>query len=113
MLLRNGEYIPGNDHKMEKKEDILSNCQISEKEFENLILTENFNKYLRIFSKNGEFCIMEEQSLYTLLDDLLVLINAKFSSSTELTLGQILEANDGIIRSIFGPDEILFGLKHI
>jgi hypothetical protein len=72
---------------MEKREDVLLNCQISEKEFGNLVTNENFQKYLRIFEKDGEFCIMDESSLYSLLDDLLVLINAKFSNTTSLTLG--------------------------
>jgi hypothetical protein len=46
--------------------------------------------YLRIFEKDGEFCIMEESALYSLLDDLLVLINAKFAEEASVTLAQIL-----------------------
>ena len=87
MLIKNGEYTPGSQQKMVKRDDIFSNCQISVKEFEDLVTKENFQKYLRIFEKDGEFCIMDELSLYGLLDDLLVLINAKFANETNLTLG--------------------------
>lgn len=108
------EYEPGSkEQKTISRQKILESCQISAQEFEKVVKEENFKKYLRIFEKDGEFCIMSEHSLYGILDDLLVLINSKFANQQDLNLDQILEANDGIIKSIYGPDEISFGLKHI
>ena len=57
--------------------------------------------------------IMDEETLFDLLDDLLVLINANLSSEKILSFDQIQKANDGIIKPCYGEKEILFALKHL
>ena len=74
---------------------------------------ENLSKYLRIFEKNGNYQIMERDILYEIIDSLLVLINAEFPDKDVLGVNQIMNKNNGIIKSCHGIDEIQFALSHL
>ena len=50
----------------------------------------NFEKYLRVFEKSdGLVTLMSDSTLYDILDDLLVLINANLSTEKILTFQMI------------------------
>ena len=57
---------------------------------------------------------MSQTSLYELIDDLLVLINGKLDlKSLKVSIKDIMQANDGIIRSYFSQRDIEFALEHL
>ena len=85
------------------RSELIQKCQISELEFAEILETQNKNRFFKIYEiEPDSFCLFSQNSLYELIDDLLVLINGKLElKSPKVSIKEIMRVNDGVIRSYF------------
>lgn len=106
------------------KQEILLNCQVSEKELKDFINqpdSANIEKFLSIYEIEPEkFCLMERGLLLQLISDLLMLLNTSdvdyeslHKSGEGISSEVIMQNNNGLLKNKHTVTDIEFAMKFI